>query len=246
MHNISVLVLGPLLLACSGCGAAYGPLMEGNMQPAPAVANTFAPEGKPMGGAGLASRGRIAGDNGPAAAAIIRKVIYTGRFTVDVYDMLAVQKAVQEFVESKGGHLQQLSGNTMILRIPSASFREVEPQLRTLGRVDDRLTDIRAQDITEEYYDIELRLKSKKNYLESLYKLLDEAGKLKEKLAVQQEIARVVEEIERLEGRLRLLGNQVSLATVTVTLRLAHSGSKRTFKLPWGWLDTLGVENLVR
>ncbi len=172
-------------------------------------------------------------------------VIYTGQFTLDVYDILATQKAVREFVESKGGHLQQLSGNTMVLRIPSEQFRHVEPHLRTLGRVDDRLTDIRAQDITEEYYDIELRLKSKKKYVESLYVLLDQSGKLQDKLAVQQEIARVVEEIERLEGRLRLLGNQVSLATVTVTLRLAHSGSERTFKLPWGWLDTLGVENLV-
>ncbi len=246
MYRMLLLFAGVILLTGAGCGGAHGPLFDSVMEPAPTINGTFALEGKPMGGAGVASRGRMAGDNGPAVAAIIRKVIYTGRFTVDVYDLLATQKAVQEFVESKGGHLQQLSGNTMILRIPSAQFREVEPHLRKLGRVDDRLTDIRAQDITEEYYDIELRLKSKKKYLESLYTLLDEAGKLKEKLAVQQEIGRVVEEIERMEGRLRLLGNQVSLATVTVTLRLAHSGTKRTFKLPWGWLDTLGVENLVR
>lgn len=241
-----LLLLGVLLLTGAGCGGAHAQLTEGSMRPAVSEASGYfaGAEAKPMTGA--ASRDRIAGEVGKKVATVLRKVIYTGRFTVDVYDILAAQKALREFVESHGGHLQQLSGNAMIVRIPSERFREVAPYLRTLGRVDDRLTDIRAEDITEEYYDIELRLKSQKKYLESLYVLLDEAGKLKDKLAVQQEIARVVEGIERMEGRLRLLGNQVSLATVTVTWRLAHSGSKRTFKLPWGWLDTLGVENLIQ
>ena len=62
---------------------------------------------------------------------------------------------------------------------------------------------------------------------------------------MQKEIARLVEEIESLEGQLRLMSQQVALATVTVTFRLAHSGPKRTFRLPWGWLDALGIENLI-
>ena len=97
-----------------------------------------------------------------------------------------------------------------------------------------------------EYFDVKLRLRTKENYLQSLYKLLDSAGKLKDKLAVQKEIARVVEEIESLKGRLRFLRQQVAHATVTVRFRQAHSGQKRTFKLPWEWLDELGIENLVR
>ena len=42
------------------------------------------------------------------------------------------------------------------------------------------------------------------------------------------------------------MSQNVALATVTVTFRLAHSGPKRTFRLPWGWLDALGIENLIR
>ncbi|MBM4372927.1 MAG: DUF4349 domain-containing protein, partial [Deltaproteobacteria bacterium] len=121
----------------------------------------------------------------------------------------------------------------------------VEPRLRELGRVDDRLTDVRAQDITEEYTDLELRLKTKRDYLESLRGLLEQAGKLDEKLAVQQEIARVVEEVEAMEGRRRLLRQLVDLATVTVTFRLAQAGARRTFRLPWEWLDELGLEGLL-
>lgn len=238
-----LLLILALALPWTGCGAAYYASEGIVYEPTPEVARAALPGAAPV--AGIEGKKRIAGKTG-GLPEFVRKVIYTGRFTVDVYDMLASQKALQEFVESKGGHLQQLAGNTMILRVPSAQFKEVEPYLRKLGRIDDRLTDIRAQDITEQYVDLELRLKAKRIYLASLNTLLAEAGTLKDKLAVQQEIARVVEEIERLEGKLRLLSSQVAMATVTVSWRLAHSGSKRTFKLPWSWLDALGVENLTR
>ncbi len=239
-----VLWLGLLgLLAGAGVAMAQAP-----MEPFPArhVAGTEGGVSFALGGAAAAPADpvQVAGDGGTTDV-VPRKVIYTGRFTVDAYDVDESQKALVAFVESRGGHLQQLSGRTVVVRIPSERFKEVEPFLRTLGRIDEALTDIRAQDITEEYYDIELRLSAKKKYLASLYELLNQAGELTEKLAVQQEIARVVEEIERLEGRLRLLASQVALATVTVTFRLAYAGSKRTFDLPWGWLDTLGVEHLV-
>jgi hypothetical protein len=238
------ILLAGLVVAACGASAHYPPSAE------PMAARSYhAKEMRDEGptSQGLRKReGRVAGQTGGHPEPIQRKVIYTGRFTVDVYDVKESQKTIMEFIKSKGGYMEKLSANTLVLRIPSEHFALIEPQLKKLGRVDDNLTDIRAQDITAEYYDLELRLKTKHQYLKSLNKLLESAGKLKDKLAVQQEIARVVEEVERLEGRLRLLGNQVALATVTVTFRLAHSGSKRTFRLPWGWLDTLGTENLVQ
>jgi len=190
----------------------------------------------------------VAGETGgqPAAEVIARKIIYTARFYVDVYDLKEAQTKLIDYAKSLGGYMQQTSSGTVVLRIPSEKFELMEPELKKLGRVDDSRTDIRAQDVTEEFYDVELRLKTKKNYVQQLYKLLDSAGKLKDKLAVQKEIARVVEEIESLEGRLRYLAQHVSFATVTVTFKLATSGPKRTFRLPWEWLDELGVEYLIQ
>ena len=248
-----VLVVAPTVLLM-GCGVAiyrnagsdqtegyYGELEEEVNQPSRREVATKAPPEKAL------DRTLMAGEvGGEPVPAIPRMIIYTGRFTVGVYDVKQAQQALVDFVAEKGGHMQQTTANTLVLRIPSEHFALVEPMLRKLGRVDDRLTDIRTRDITAEYHDLELRLKTKREYLVSLRKLLDEAGKLKEKLAVQQEIARVVEEIESMEGRRRLLGSQVAMATVTVTFRLAHSGSRRTFRLPWEWLDELGLETLIR
>ncbi|MBW1811164.1 MAG: DUF4349 domain-containing protein [Deltaproteobacteria bacterium] len=175
-----------------------------------------------------------------------RKVVYTGWFTIDVYEIRKAQKELVALVEGMGGYMQETSGNMVVVRLPAEKFALIEPELKKLGRLDDSLTRIQASDITARFVDTELRLKTKKKYLQTLTKMLEQAGTLKDKLEVQKEIARMIEEIESLEGALRLMKQQVALATVTVTFRLAHSGPKRTFRLPWGWLDALGIENLIR
>jgi uncharacterized protein DUF4349 len=180
------------------------------------------------------------------AAKTKRKVVYTGWFTVDVYEIRKAQKELVALVDSMGGYMQETNGSVVVVRLPAEKFAKIEPELKKLGRVDDTLTRIQSTDITARFVDTELRLTTKKKYLQTLTKMLEQAGTLKDKLEVQKEIARMIEEIESLEGALRLMKQQVALATVTVTFRLAHSGPKRTFRLPWGWLDALGIENLIR
>ena len=243
-----------LLLATSACGAAMAPhkqrlpprSVSGGMEREELgeLSSIMADSDKKT----KSDSSMVAGKTGgqPAVEEIARKIIYTARFYVDVYDLKEAQTKLIDYVKSLGGYMQQTRSGTVVLRIPAEQFELMEPELKKLGRVDDARTDIRAQDVTEEFYDVELRLKTKKNYVQQLYKLLDSAGKLKDKLAVQKEIARVVEEIESLEGRLRYLAQHVSFATVTVTFRLATSGPKRTFRLPWEWLDELGVEYLIQ
>jgi len=175
-----------------------------------------------------------------------RKVVYTGWFTVDVYEIREAQQKLVALAEGMGGYMQETSGPVVVVRVPAEKFEQIEPELKKLGRVDDSQTRIQATDITARFVDTELRLKTKKKYLQTLTRMLEQAGTLKDKLEVQKEIARLVEEIESLEGQLRLMSQQVALATVTVTFRLAHSGPKRTFRLPWDWLDALGIENLIR
>lgn len=189
--------------------------------------------------------GPTAGESGQAAGEMARKIVYTGRFVVDVYDIEKARTAMVTWTESLGGYMQSQQSGILVLKVPSAHFPEVLAKLREMGRVNDELTDIRAQDVTQEYYDLELRLKTRKDYLANLSKLLAEAGKLEEKLAVQREIANVVSDIEQMEGRMRLMIHQVAFATVTVEFRPAYKGPSRTFRLPWEWLDYLGVEYLI-
>jgi hypothetical protein len=75
-----------------------------------------------------------------------------------------------------------------------------------------------AQDITEEYTDLEARLKNKQAEEVSFVALLNRSGKIEEILAVTREVARVRGEIEQLTGQIRFLSSQTEMSTITVNL----------------------------
>jgi len=75
-----------------------------------------------------------------------------------------------------------------------------------------------GRDVTEEYIDLEARLRNLRRQEERLLEILDRAESVKDVLEVERELGRVRGEIERLEGRLRYLSNRVEFATITVEL----------------------------
>ena len=104
------------------------------------------------------------------------------------------------------------------IRVPVSDFDSFLDAVAQLGVPERQSVD--AQDVTEEYYDLETRIKNKKVEEQRLLKHLEQStGKLDEILKVEREISRVRGEIEQGEGRLRLLANLTSLTTVDVAIR---------------------------
>jgi len=77
--------------------------------------------------------------------------------------------------------------------------------------------DISAQDVTEEYIDVDARIKAKKILEARYFELLKKATKMSDMLEIEKKISEIREEIEAQEGRLRYMKNQVALSTVTIT-----------------------------
>lgn len=76
--------------------------------------------------------------------------------------------------------------------------------------------EISSQDVTEEFIDVEARVKTKKK-LEARYtELLGKATKMSEMLEIEQKLSEIREEIESQEGRLKYLQNRVALSTITI------------------------------
>jgi hypothetical protein len=106
--------------------------------------------------------------------------------------------------------------NTMVIRVPSPNFDQMLSEITSgVDRFDEKR--IEVQDVTEEFLDVEARLKTKKE-LESRYlQLLKEAKNVTEVLEIEKQIGELRSEIESIEGRLKYLENNVTYSTITVT-----------------------------
>jgi hypothetical protein len=104
------------------------------------------------------------------------------------------------------------------VRVPVDQYDGFLQKVRTLGEV--QSVNVTSQDVTEEFVDVSARVAAKKVQEQRLIDLIKNAvGKLDEILKVEAELARVRGEIERMEGRIRVLKDLSELTTITITVR---------------------------
>ncbi len=107
---------------------------------------------------------------------------------------------------------------TMTLRVPAEKFDETLNEIRkTSNRV--IVETVKGEDVTEEFIDIEARLKTKKALEEQFLEIMKRSNSVEDALNVQRELAEVRGEIEQIEGRKRFLENQASLSTIKIKLQ---------------------------
>ena len=82
---------------------------------------------------------------------------------------------------------------------------------------------VKGQDVTEEFIDIEARLKTQRALEEQFIEIMKRATTVADALNVQRELAQVRGEIEKIEGRKRFLENQSSLSTIKIQLQTPTS-----------------------
>ena len=99
------------------------------------------------------------------------------------------------------------------IRIPSEAFDAFIAEISQGVNHFDR-KEISAEDVTEEYIDVEARLNTKRVLEKRYFELLGRATKVSEMLEIEHSLSEVREEIEAKEGRLKYLQNQVSMSTV--------------------------------
>lgn len=120
-------------------------------------------------------------------------------------------------VSQHGSGASQHQSVQLTLKVPSEKLSGVLAELRKLG---DRVAHekVTSQDVTEEYYDLEARLRTQRALEAQFLEIAKETRSVKDMLEVQQHLATVRGEIERMEGRRRVLDQQTSLSTVQVHL----------------------------
>ena len=223
----AILALAVGLPAVQGCGDQGDPSMSKmgrNFAPAPQSAElgvaAFAP-------AGAVQAPGVVIDKAvpPPKATANRKIIYDARVELVTEDLNKLESGLLKIIETQGAYIADsdrsgASGATRHgnwkVRVPVEAYDAFVRGVLTLGELVS--TRANSQDVSAEYYDLDAQQTAKKVEEARLLKhLADSTGRLEEILAVERELSRVRSEIEQMQGRLAVLSNLTSLATVTVS-----------------------------
>jgi hypothetical protein len=163
---------------------------------------------------------------GTAAQIAPSMLIRMGSASIEVEKLDPAIIKVRQLATQLGGYVanssisggrDQVRSATLELKIPAARYDQAVGGLGGIGRVESVNTSV--EDVGEEFVDISARVANAKRLEERLVTLLaTRTARLSDVLAVERELARVREEIERYEGRLRYLRTRAAVSTLSVTV----------------------------
>jgi hypothetical protein len=155
-----------------------------------------------------------------------RLIVRTGQASIEVDSLESSMAELRRVVQRVGGFVadasvqsgrNQLRSATLELKVPASRFDDLTEGLELLGRL--QFVNVGAEDVSEEFVDLIARVANGHRLEDRLVELLrTRTGKLQDVLSVERELARVREEIERMEGRLRFLKTSAQLSTLSVNL----------------------------
>jgi len=135
----------------------------------------------------------------------------------------SVHALVAEFdgyvASSHSWHEEGVLAARLTIRVPEADLKTVLERLRALGQVESE--DQSGEDVTDEYVNLQARLKNLELAEQELQELLQtrqETGKTEEILEVYRELTNIRGQIEQIKGRMQYLENLTALATIHLTL----------------------------
>lgn len=197
-----------------------------------------------------ADKGAYAGASQEATNVQERMIIRTVDMNIVVEDTDETLRALRMLVESHDGYIassrrwlsnEQPHGR-MTLRIPAESLDQVLDQLHDMAfTVEDE--NISGEDVTQEYVDLQARLRNLEATEEELLILLTEVRESRSKaediLAIHRELTNIRGQIESLKGRKQYLERMSALATINVTIRSKEAPKPLVEKAEWTPLVTL-------
>ena len=169
----------------------------------------------------------------PAATAALsaRRIVRNAELSLEVESPSGAEQAATAIAEKLGGFTVSSErhqygdgeGQTsvtidLVMRVPAEQFQPALAQLRALSKnvASEKIT---GQDVTEEFIDLEARIRTERALEAQYLDILKDAKSVKDALDVHTHLADVREQIEKAEGRKHFLENQTSLSTIHVEIR---------------------------
>lgn len=150
-----------------------------------------------------------------------RRIVRTGELAVSVDSPERSLPEVQRLVEQAGGLVEgstaEESRIRLHCRVPAADLDRIMDAVAALGDEDRR--SVSAADVTEQYVDLETRLRNDLALRDRLQQLLARAADVEDVLAIEKELNRIQSEIETRQGQLDRLELDVEMSALSITLQ---------------------------
>lgn len=153
-----------------------------------------------------------------------RKVVRVGEIYFECEDVQETETFLKNEVKNVKGYISNESANSygerterrLSIRVPSDRLDGLIEKIQSHAvRIEN--TNIRSEDVTEQFIDVEARLKTKKELEVRYLSLLQQAKNVDEILRIERELANIRGEIESFQGRLNYLSDRTSMSTLNVT-----------------------------
>ncbi len=162
---------------------------------------------------------------GNEGIAIERKLIKEGSLEYEVDNLQASRAQLLKAIAKWKGYVgneseyntSERNSTSIIIRVPATNFDSLL-SAATVGIAYFDRKDISVKDVTEEYVDVEARLRTKKDIEKRYIELLKKANTVSEILEVEKELGELRTDIESIEGRLNVLKSEVAFSTLNITI----------------------------
>lgn len=140
----------------------------------------------------------------------------------------------------------RITSGTLSYQVPAAKFQDMLSAVGRVGTVQG--LHVSGQDVSQQYVDLQARLKSEQEYRDAIQALLQKATTIQEILQIEQQLAPIQSTIEQLQGQINRLDAATTLYTVTIHLQEpAPPISSPAPVDDWGFKTSLiqGLHNFV-
>ena len=148
-------------------------------------------------------------------------LVWRAWLSLEVSNVHEALSRVTDIAKQSGGYIENKSESGeseahAILRVPADSLTPVMTSLESVGKVTSR--SVSSEDVTEQYVDLDARMKTMIALRDRLRALLDKARDIKDILAIEKELGRVQADIDSMQARLKALKGMVDYSSIDISI----------------------------
>jgi hypothetical protein len=162
----------------------------------------------------------------PSPAPVEKKIVKNGNLNLKINAVDEAVVKITEIAKNEGGEIfasnfyqssKNVKSGVLTVKVPVANFEKTFAEIKSVANLVIRESTA-GQDVTQEYTDLKAQLVNSQAEEQSFLKILAQAQKIDDVLAVTREVSRVRGEIEQLQGSIKYLESQTDMSVISVSL----------------------------